>query len=225
MRFSATLERGSDGTYLAWVDELPGCTVRGPTREDVESRLSSATRAFLIWAGEDQPGSITVSISNEVDSAVETEEDTEVLLEIDGEPLDAGHWEKVESWLQRSRDELVALLEHLTEDELESRREGSERTIREEIEHLAFVEFMYAAWTFDRRTKAGLTDFLAWTRAAAFERMRKLADQASAARSSADWAGAPRPEPWTARKAARRLVWHELLHLRAIEQARTEQVI
>jgi len=34
----------------------------------------------------------------------------------------------------------------------------------------------------------------------------------------AEWAGSPRLEEWTPRKAARRLLWHELLHLRALER-------
>ena len=216
-----TLERGADGTYLAWVDDLPGCTVRGAGREEVESRLPSAIRDFLVWAGEDEPGPISVIISTEVDSAIKAEEDTEVLVAIDREPLDAEHWKKMGSWLERSRGELVELLMHLSQAELESKREGSERTVREELEHLAFVELMYAAWTFDRHTKGGLSDFLAWTRSVAVQRMQELSQQASSAHTWAEWAGAPRPEPWTARKAARRLVWHELLHLRAIQQVRT----
>jgi hypothetical protein len=77
---------------------------------------------------------------------------------------------------------------------------------------------MYAAWTFDLQSKRGLGDFLIWTRQAAVERMDALAAERASALTWADWSGAPRPEPWTARKAARRLVWHELLHLRALQR-------
>ena len=31
-----TLEHGTDGSYLAWVHELPGCFVRAPSREAVD---------------------------------------------------------------------------------------------------------------------------------------------------------------------------------------------
>jgi hypothetical protein len=77
---------------------------------------------------------------------------------------------------------------------------------------------MYALWTFDLQSRQGLAQFLAWTRSVVAERLTALASSGSAELTHADWAGAPRPEPWTARKAARRLVWHELLHLRALER-------
>ena len=90
---------------------------------------------------------------------------------------------------------------------------GRERTVREQLVHIAFVELMYAAWTFDLRSRAGIADFLAWTRGVASDRMQTLAVGEDDSLTYAQWAGAPRPEPWTARKAARRLIWHELLHL------------
>ena len=83
---------------------------------------------------------------------------------------------------------------------------------------MAFVELMYAMWTFDLRSRAGLTEFLTWTRRAAEERMQQLSENEAQDVTLAEWAGAPRPEEWTPRKAARRLLWHELLHLRALER-------
>ena len=59
-------------------------------------------------------------------------------------------------------------------------------------------------------------------RGAALERMRELAHRRSAELTAAEWSGAPRPESWTPRKAARRLVWHERLHVDAIQRARRE---
>ena len=120
--------------------------------------------------------------------------------------------------LERSRAELRAVLHELSDEELAANREGSERSVREELEHIAFVELMYAAWTFDLESRSGLEDFLDWTRAIVAERMSTLAADDAADLTWARWAGAPRPEAWTPRKAARRLVWHELLHLRAIER-------
>ncbi len=98
-------------------------------------------------------------------------------------------------------------------EQLEQRAEGRSRTRRQEVIHVAFVELMYAAWTFDLRSQAGLEDFLDWTRNISFERMRLRSEHDQGALTYAEWAGAPRLEEWTARKAARRLIWHELLHL------------
>jgi hypothetical protein len=141
-----------------------------------------------------------------------------VLVAVDQQALTPADWAQTKRLLARSRAELLELLENLTEEDLAAKREGSTRTIREEIEHIAFVELMYAVWTFDLHSKNGLGEFLAWTRQIAQERMSALTG--SDAVTWAEWGGAPRPEPWTARKAARRLLWHELLHLRAIERAR-----
>jgi hypothetical protein len=77
---------------------------------------------------------------------------------------------------------------------------------------------MYAVLTFDRQSPDGLSEFLAWARSIARERLSALAHENSADLTLDHWGGAPRPEPWTARKAARRLVWHELLHLRPLER-------
>jgi hypothetical protein len=214
--YSVTLERGKDGTYLAWVDELPGCAVRAPDREGALEKVRDEIPDFLRWAGMPSPAMIEVRVGNEVESAIETDEDTEALVARDREPLTEDDWAQVRQWLGRSRAELLELLERLDDETLEARRTGSERTVRDELEHMAFVELMYAVWTFDLRSRAGLVEFLDWTRAVAESRLEFLANQPAGDLTWADWAGAPRPEPWTPRKAARRLLWHELLHLRAI---------
>jgi len=216
--YAVTLERGTDGSYLAWVDDVPGCAVRGASRQTVLDRLPDAIRTFLEWTGAaDLPATIDVRVTDEVESAIEADEDTEVLVAADRQPLTNDDWRRLDDWLRRSRLELVDLLETLSDEQLAKKRPGSERTICEEFEHIAFVEFMYAVWTFDLHSRQGLADFLAWTRGVAAERVRVLADRRAADLTWANWAGAPRPEPWTPRKSARRLVWHELLHLRAIE--------
>ena len=217
--YRVTLERGRDGTYLAWVDDLPGCAARAASREAVLDRLPAAIRSFLAWAGEDDlPSTIDVEVVEEVESPIAAEEDTEALVRPDRQPLTASEWTPIADLLARSRAELLDVLDALTDDRLPAKREGSERTIGQEIAHVAFVELMYAVWTFDRESKQGLRELLAWARAVTADRMEALAGQDAGGVTWADWGGAPRREPWTARKAARRLLWHELLHLRAIER-------
>jgi predicted RNase H-like HicB family nuclease len=216
--FAVTLERGADGTYLAWVDDLPGCAARARSREEVLGMLPSVIADFLEWTGQPAREVVAIAITEEVESTIEADEDTEVLVAADREPLTDEDWARVAGWLRRSRAELGDLFERLSDDELESTRTGCDRTVREEIEHVAFVELMYAMWTFDLRSRDGLADLLAWTREVSAERLQALARQRGDALTWAEWAGAPRPEPWTPRKAARRLLWHELLHLRAIER-------
>jgi predicted RNase H-like HicB family nuclease len=216
--YAVTLERGTDGSYVAWVDELPGCAVRAATRDDVLAGLPDAIADFIAWTGQPRPAPPGVRVAEEVETAIAADEDTEVLVAADREPLTRADWARTERWLARSRGELAALVGRLSEAHLDRRRAGSERTVREELEHVALVELMYAAWTFDRRSPEGLAELLAWTRAVASARLRVLAERGAADLTWATWSGAPRPEAWTPRKAARRLVWHELLHLRALER-------
>ena len=216
MHYSVTLEHGSDGSCLAWVHELPGCFARGTSRDDAVSRLPEAIEQFRAWLrrfGEDaEESEITIDVVEEVESVVEADEDSEVLVRPDREPLTSVAWGQVERWLAHSRRDLLGALSKLRDEQLERPREGRTRTLREEVIHVAFVELMYAAWTFDLRSRAGLEEFLHWTRNVTLERMRLLAETDDGALTYAEWAGAPRPEAWTARKAARRLVWHERLH-------------
>lgn len=222
MTYSVTLERGSDGSYLAWVEELPGCFVRSTSRDEAVARVPAAISDFREWLrghGEiiDEAETTAVVVA-EVDSVIEADEDTEVLLDADRSPLTSDHWETIARWLSYSRREVLEALATYADDELESQPPERSRTLREELIHVAFVELMYVAWTFDLQTRGGLAEFLAWTRAVADSRMRALADEQVAAATSAEWSGAPRPEKWTARKAARRLIWHELLHLSDIRR-------
>ena len=216
--YSVTVERGTDRTYLAWVDELPGCAVRANSRAELLNELPGAIAEFLAWSGTASATIPEITVTEEVESVIEAEEDTEVLVSSDCHPLIEADWAQIRRWLAHSRVELSGLLQRLTEDELDSKRDGSKRTVREEIEHVAFVEWMYAAWTFDLASREGLAEFLSWTREVAAGRLQALAQEQAADLTWAKWSGAPRLEQWTARKAARRLLWHELLHLRAIER-------
>jgi hypothetical protein len=216
--YAVTLERGADGTYVGWVDDLPGCAARERSRDELLRTLPAVISDFLAWSGRPADERPAISITEEVESAIEADEDTEVLVGADRQPLTEDDWASIQMLLRRSREELEALLRGLPDDAVGSTRAWSERTVREEIEHVAFVELMYAMWTFDLESRAGLADFLAWTREAAAWRLDALAQEGAGEQTWAMWAGAPRPEPWTPRKAARRLLWHELLHLRAIER-------
>jgi predicted RNase H-like HicB family nuclease len=222
MTYSLTLERGTDGSYLVWVHELPGCFARAGTREAVASVATEAIARFREWlrrVGEAvEDDEIEIVIAAEVESPISADEDTEVLVEPDRRALTVADWERVERWLLASRVALLDALDVAGADRLEEQVEGRDRTVRELLVHIAFVELMYAAWTFDLGSRDGLADFLAWTRGIASSRMAKLAERADASVTLAGWAGAPRPELWTARKALRRLIWHELLHLSEIDR-------
>jgi predicted RNase H-like HicB family nuclease len=222
MPYSVTLEHGSDGSCLAWVHELPGCFTRGASRGDALAKLPRAIDGFSAWlrtAGEiaESKGTDFVVVE-EVESVVATAEDTEALVGADRAPLTVDDWSAIERWLARSRADLLQELER-NADRLDARPGGSGRNLREELVHIALVELMYVAWTFDLQSTTGLRGLLAWTRRVAVARMRELAEHDDGTVTYAAWAGAPRAEEWTARKAARRLVWHERLHMPSLRES------
>lgn len=223
MRYAVTLERGRDGGYLAWVHELPGCFARAASRPAVEAKLRPAIEEFCRWlraAGEAVPEEpVEYAIVAEVETPLlSAQADSDVLLEPDRAALDAPSLSRLEAWLRLSRRDLLRTLDRVDTAAWEWKPEGGPRSVREHLQHLAFVEFMYAAWTFDLRSKDGIAEFLSWTRRIALDRLRDLARSGDARVTQAAWSGAPRPESWTARKALRRLLWHERLHLRAIRR-------
>lgn len=231
MRYSVTLERGVDGGYMAWVHELWGCFARAPTRREVEAKIGPAIEEFREWLGVgaqepptgDAPreeagtpgGPMDFAIVAEVDTPTRAADaDSEALLEPDQAPLTREDWARQEGWLHLSRADLERLWGQFDRESLNWQPEGARRSARGHLVHIGMVELMYAAWTFDLRSPAGIAGFLQWTRRVAAERMRELAGVDRATVTQAEWG--PRLEPWTPRKAARRLLWHERLHTRAI---------
>ena len=211
MRYSVVLEEAISGGFMAWVIELPGCLARAPTRDEVEAKIPLAIRDFLQWRedyGETQdPGDagfeIVASVVTKADVA---DGDTSILLDADRAPLTEAEWRTTATWLDKSRQDLLDVWGPIQDASLDWTPEGGRRSIQQTIFHLAMVEIMYAVWTFDLHSKEGLEEFLAWTRRVASQRMSELAAQSDDRITLADWAGAPEPEEWTARKAARRLL-------------------
>ncbi len=223
MSYSVVIEDAAGGGFTAWVNELPGCFARAATREQVEAKLPTAIRDFLCWRKRHgdavEPEGVAFRIvSSEVTSANAVDGDTTILLEADRTPLTERDWHRTERWLEDSREELLAFLRGVQDAPLDWTPEGSPRSLKQNVFHLAMVEIMYAVWTFDLQSAPGLTEFLAWTRCVASDRIRSLAEQSDDRVTAAEWAGASEPEEWTARKAARRLLWHERLHLRSLER-------
>lgn len=223
-RYSVTLERWDDGNgYRAWVHELPGCIAVGVSRDEALAKVPEAIERYrdrLRAAGEEIPADqISLATVPEAASAEVTDAGPDgILLTWDQEPLTPEEWTRIERWLQHSRRELLDVLEQMEEEQLEIAARDGARTIARQLRHIATVEFTYALWTFDLRTKRDLRALLEWTRQMAFIRMRALAEQHDRRLTYAEWGGTEHPEPWTAHKAARRLVYHELWHLRSIRR-------
>jgi len=220
-RYTVTVEHDDTDLYLAWVHELPGCYAHGSTREEAVNNVGDAIERFRTWLrtkGEEIPDE---PVEFDLVNAAAVPEMTPaagVLLTWDRAALTPEDWTRVERWLHYSRLELLSALESMREEDLEAAAGEGARSIAMQLRHLAGVEYMYALWTFDLRSKQDVRDLLDWTRRMAMERMRVLAGRHDNRLTRADWSGNEHPDPWTARKAARRLVYHERWHLNSIRR-------
>ncbi len=221
MRYTVTLERGTDGGYMAWVHELLGCAARGASKAEVEAKIRPAIAEFLTWTRSARVTAedVQFAVVTELESPVPVREaDTALLLEPDRHPLTHTAWTQAERLLRLSRADLLHTLGELDETALAFKPAGSPRSVGEQLMHIGMVELLYVVWTFHLESPQGMAEFLRWARRLTTARMRTLVRADRGAETHAFWAGASRPEAWTARKAARRLVWHERLHLRAIRR-------
>lgn len=221
-RYSVTVEHDEEDSFLAWVHEFPGCYAHGRTRAEALANVEPAIERFRNWlrgigeAVDQEPIRFKL-----VDAERMPEAHSGILLTWDQGPLTAKEWGRVERWLDHSRKELLDLLDQMGDQELETAARDGARSIAGQLRHLANVEYMYALWTFDFHSIQDLKEFLDWTRRMAFERLRVLADRSDHRLTSAEWSGNDNPDPWTARKAARRLVYHERWHLNSIRRLLT----
>lgn len=195
MRFTASLETFDDASCLGWVHELPGCAVRVRHRTEIERALAAEIRRFLAEAGDPQPERIELAVAVETETPGEGPEATRALIAPDLVPLDPLAWARIAHRLACSRERLLARLD----DDFAA--------ARDEALHVGLVELLLAGTSFDTGTREGLGDFLAWTRSVAVARMSAAAASDTGAPSGGE------AESWTAAKVARRLVWHERLHV------------
>lgn len=204
MRFIASLETFDDATCLGWVHELPGCAVRTRHRTEIERALAAEIRRFLTEAGEPVPNRIELAIACETASPGAGPESTSALIAPDLAPLDSIALSHVVHRLALSRERLLARLDAA------ARLPGEDAAaVREEAYHVGIVELLLAARTFDPETDQGVRDLLAWSRDVVTGRLSDACSSDDVAPRVHD-RGA---EAWTSSKVARRLVWHERLHV------------
>lgn len=219
--YTVTVEHDDTNVYLAWVHELPGCHGHGSTREEAVNDVGDAIERFRTWlrAHGEEVGDEPVEFDLvEAAAVAEMRPASGMLLTWDRAALTPEDWTRVERWLRYSRLELLGALEGMREEDLETAAGEGSRSIAAQLRHLANAEYMYALWTFDLRSKQDVKDLLDWTRRMVMERMRTLAERRDARPTRAEWTVGEPPDPWTARKAARRLIYHERWHLNSIRR-------
>ena len=49
MKYLYVIEKANDGSYSAYVPDLPGCTTTAPSAEEIEPKLKEAVELYLSY--------------------------------------------------------------------------------------------------------------------------------------------------------------------------------
>jgi len=204
---------------MVHVLDLPGCIACGPTTGEALERTPGAIRDYLCFLqrhGEQvrAEAEITTQVAEHITEGIWLGNGASILFAPDREPLTR---QDLETCLRRaawSRAEIIALVHHLSEEEIEV-KPARGRSLKGILEHLFAAEYSYVRHVGKlpgvqgpglhiRRSKEELLTWMAVVRASEISLLHTLAVEEPASSSPA----APHP-----RRILRRLLEHEWEHL------------
>ena len=219
---------------MAHALDLPGCTLRAPSRTEALACLPTAIRDHLAWLrrhGEPVPPAddpVEVEVASESHGfGPFNPGDTAALFPPDRAPVGPEAMEAYFRLMAHARADLLALVEGLSDDLLDRQPDPDSWTIRSILRHIGNAEEWYVSrlappdtlppeWEHD--DELPVFEFLTMERRTAVDRLRRLTtEERSAVAYPTRWTNHP-DEPWTARKALRRAVEHEREHTAQIQE-------
>lgn len=229
------VEVGAHGECMAHVLDLPGCISRGHTQQAALDGVPAAISRYQGWLerhGEQLDGAETESIIVRVVETIEgpvpsRHGDRAALFQPDRIRVQP---EEVERYLRLSgyaRADLLRAARGLPPAILRWKLDAEAMSIREILRHVGNSEQWYvsrvvsrdslpAEWEHDHALP--LHTFLRMERSTAHQRLRQMGDRERAeVVFPTAWTAHP-DEPWTARKALRRTIEHELEHTEHIHE-------
>ncbi|MHB9144584.1 MAG: DinB family protein [Symbiobacteriia bacterium] len=225
------VEVDPEGRALAWAREWFGCTAHGESAEAAAQAMPAALRDFWDWLrrhGETGVPSAGQAIEIAGIEAFEVgsnlaDADSEGFFSFDREALSDTEIARARRYRSYARADALELLTRLEAEQLTLPVGRSGRSIAATLAHLATADLWYAQRTGNRPQDKEWLEVL-------LQELRRVADTQLEARLAADTAGEPvnfrpgvwdeggRTEQWTPQKSLRRFIWHDLLHVRAIER-------
>jgi uncharacterized damage-inducible protein DinB len=223
-----------DGRTMAHVLTLPGCFCRGASVEKALQCIPPEIQRFLSWLDSKGLHPENASTSWQV---VEQQEgvapfesgDAATLFQLDLLPPEDEEVEATLRVAEVTRQDLLALARSLSLEELQKPRSTGIRTIERILWHIAHAEEWYvsrlgvipALHRFDD-FPGTLWEYLTAVREMAVERFRGMAslERATVFRIP-EFTDHP-DEPWTLRKALRRMIEHEREHTGNIQRLLAE---
>lgn len=229
------LEVAERDRCMAHVSALPGCFVRDDDRAVTERRLPDAIRWYTGWlAGrgetvENWRNGDEIRIAGIAEGIGPFEHgDAAMLMPHEREQLTDADLEHAIRLAGYNREELLAAINRLDDISLDRKPAPDEMSIREILRHIGNVEQWYLSrivepeslppeWQDDERLP--IFEFLNMERRTVIKQFRSLSPTARCdVFYPSRWTDHP-DEPWTARKALRRLLEHEREHLMQIQES------
>ncbi len=223
------------GRTEAWIADRPGCVVFAASESEAISGVPAAAAGYDellrrwgldgVWTA---ASGARPAVQTEVRilERVAVDEDvvhgnTAAFFRWDAEPATSQEIEATLTVLERSRQELLGILGGLKPDQWAQRPGGGHRTVEEIVRHVGSAEWWYMSRIVDFPVpEDGYPQdpeaLLTWIRERVTSRLRSLTAEERARTT------VPNPksgERWTARKVLRRLIYHELYHIRQLRRA------
>lgn len=229
------------GRAEAWVANRPGCVVFAEDEASALGQLAEAVEEYDGWtrsiglavqdiwamgpecAGTDDSTERTgVCVVERVLVAEDVVHgNTAAFFSWDEAPATEAEIEATLQLLDASRRDLLAAVHALGRRRWSERPGGGARTVEEILRHVGTAEWWYMSRIvhFPRPKDGEYPDdaelLLAWIRRHVAERLRALSDQERTRIVVPDAASGER---WSARKVLRRLVYHELYHVKQLRK-------
>jgi predicted RNase H-like HicB family nuclease len=239
-RYDVYLEVGDGGVSMAHVLQLPGCAAGGASLDEAMANVVTAIADYYDWLGRhgdpvsDGTSAITIDLVEVTRGLGPFQRgDKAALFGPDREPLSRDELETCLRYAGYSRDDLLTLTRRLPDVVLDWRpgldgpHAHEAMTIREILRHTGNAEEWFASrlvhpdrlpvqWQDDDQLP--VFEFLTMERRTVTALLRELTDAEREAVSYPTWFTDHPDEPWTARKALRRLLEHEREHARHIRE-------
>lgn len=215
---------GNEHGWMAWSLDYMGFATWAPSREDVLTRAPSKLEEYRLWLA--RHGLTSPPAPTTEPTILEEISGNEVVFEHDRQAADPSEIELCLELIARSRRNLTETVKDLPDELLDwdpPYRDFATwarwRTIRQILEHVALTEIGYylpsigyAGTDPDHLRSLPWREQLRLSRAETDAFLKRLAADRDRLRLSEG------EEAWSVRKVLRRLVWHELVHLKSIRR-------
>jgi predicted RNase H-like HicB family nuclease len=222
MHYEVAVNDIEPGNWVAWVLSLDGCFSRGGTHDDAVEGVPDAVAAYYRWLKDHDPEFITPDEAAEFTVAEDIRSRVlpngyyaNAFFDDDRKLLTADDAARVGRLLSYTRQDLMSVIRRISPEQMDRPIEAEVRgCIRKVIRHIASAEWWY--WdrlelAFDWQDMPSDTlSSLEKSRAHTLAHLPELVGDKRIVEK--------RSEMWSARKLARRALWHEIVHTRQIER-------